>query len=113
MYLEGGRLTGCSQPRHVPILPQQVSPECQQVLQRIFVRDPAQRITIAGIYDQPWFNQNLPTGVKEMNDRYGPKKRLQQVRLACFALLSPSGSLARHGDIQMPLVMRERLQHML
>ena len=30
--------------------------------------DPAKRITIAGILDHPWFNKDLPHGVKQMND---------------------------------------------
>jgi len=30
--------------------------------------DPAKRITIPGILDHPWYNKDLPPGVKQMND---------------------------------------------
>ena len=30
--------------------------------------DPSRRITIPGILDHPWFNKDLPPGVKQMND---------------------------------------------
>ena len=30
--------------------------------------DPAKRITIQEIQDHPWYNKDLPPGVKEMND---------------------------------------------
>ena len=32
----------------------QISRECSDLLQRIFVADPSQRITIAGIQNHPW-----------------------------------------------------------
>ena len=33
-----------------------------------FTADPHKRITIHGIMDHPWFNKDLPPGVKQMND---------------------------------------------
>jgi serine/threonine protein kinase len=41
-------------------------------MSRILNVDPAQRITMEGIYDHPWFRKNLPPGVREMNDRPPP-----------------------------------------
>lgn len=37
-----------------------LSPDCLDLLGRIFVRDPAQRIDLAGIQRHPWFLKNLP-----------------------------------------------------
>jgi serine/threonine-protein kinase SRK2 len=43
------------------------SPELQDLLNRILRSDPAERITIEGIFNHPWFCVNLPPGVQEMN----------------------------------------------
>lgn len=45
-----------------------LSPELEDFMGRILVANPADRITIAGILDHPWYNKDLPPGVKEMND---------------------------------------------
>lgn len=37
-----------------------VSPECKDLLSRIFVADPAKRIPIEDIWGHPWFRENLP-----------------------------------------------------
>lgn len=37
-----------------------VSPACTDLLVRIFVADPTQRLTIGQIRQHPWFLQNLP-----------------------------------------------------
>ncbi|PNH10173.1 Serine/threonine-protein kinase SRK2E [Tetrabaena socialis] len=37
-----------------------ISPECQDLISRIFVADPVQRITIGDIRRHPWFLRNLP-----------------------------------------------------
>jgi serine/threonine-protein kinase SRK2 len=50
-------------PLHVKL-----SPELRDFMSRILVADPSHRITIAGIMDHPWYNKDLPPGVKEMND---------------------------------------------
>ncbi|XP_028762725.1 serine/threonine-protein kinase SAPK3-like [Neltuma alba] len=42
-----------------------VSADCRHLLSRIFVADPAKRITIPEIKQHPWFLKNLP---KEMNE---------------------------------------------
>lgn len=38
-----------------------VSAECQDLLSRIFVADPARRYNIEQIKQHPWFRRNLPT----------------------------------------------------
>lgn len=43
------------------------SPELQDLLGRILTSDPAKRITIAEIFEHPWFRKDLPPGVREMN----------------------------------------------
>lgn len=37
-----------------------ISPECQDLLSRIFVANPAERITLTQIKQHPWFLKNLP-----------------------------------------------------
>ena len=37
-----------------------ISEECRDLLKRILVSDPSQRLTVAGIQDHPWFRENLP-----------------------------------------------------
>ena len=44
-----------------------VSPECQDLLSQLLVADPRSRISMDGIWQHPWFQQNLPEGVAEMN----------------------------------------------
>ena len=43
------------------------SPELQDLLDKMLTSDPEKRITIAEIYDHPWFCIDLPPGVREMN----------------------------------------------
>jgi serine/threonine protein kinase len=50
----------------------QLSAGCIDLLGRIFVTEPAQRITIAEILRHPWFKMDLPEGVAEMNSRLIP-----------------------------------------
>ncbi|KAL4546763.1 hypothetical protein Ndes2526B_g01961 [Nannochloris sp. 'desiccata'] len=37
-------------------------------MSKLLIPDPTKRITIAGILEHPWFNKDLPPGVKQMND---------------------------------------------
>lgn len=37
----------------------QVSPACRDLLARIFVVDPAQRIDMVGVVGHPWFQEGL------------------------------------------------------
>lgn len=46
-----------------------VSDECKDLLQRILVAEPKQRITMADIQRHPWFTRDLPEGVAQMNDQ--------------------------------------------
>ncbi|XP_058728493.1 serine/threonine-protein kinase SAPK1-like [Vicia villosa] len=50
-----------------------VSPDCSQLLSRIFVVDPTKRITVLEIKQHPWFLKNMPREVVE-NDRKCSKK---------------------------------------
>lgn len=45
-----------------------VSDSCRDLLRRILVDKPEQRITIQGIQKHPWYVEDLPPGVAEMND---------------------------------------------
>ena len=45
----------------------QISNDVRDLISRIFVYDPSQRITLEGIMEHPWFNFSLPQGAKEMN----------------------------------------------
>jgi len=54
-----------------PPIPQNVniSQECHALLQQLLNPDPAQRITVQGILDNPWFRVDLAPGLLEMNQR--------------------------------------------
>lgn len=56
----------------------QVSAECRDLLSRILVAEPAKRISIAGIMQHPWYCQDLPEGVRAMNDQLVPPDVGQQ-----------------------------------
>ncbi|KAG6498274.1 hypothetical protein ZIOFF_046186 [Zingiber officinale] len=44
-----------------------ISPECQHLISRIFVANPASRITIPEICNHEWFLKNLPTDLMDEN----------------------------------------------
>ena len=44
------------------------SKDCQDMLARILVRDPAERLTVLQIQDDAWYRKDLPPGAAEMND---------------------------------------------
>ncbi|KAG1674284.1 hypothetical protein FOA52_013473 [Chlamydomonas sp. UWO 241] len=46
----------------------EVSPECLDLLSRLIVADPAQRLNMAQIQAHPWFLTNLPPEALNMND---------------------------------------------
>jgi len=45
------------------------SPELLDLMMKIFVVEPQERITIEGILKHPWFRKNLPEGAMEMNKK--------------------------------------------
>ncbi|KVH92582.1 Protein kinase, ATP binding site-containing protein [Cynara cardunculus var. scolymus] len=62
----------------------QISPECRHLISRIFVGDPAQRITMAEIKQHVWFLKNLPANLmdeeKMMNNQFEePDQPMQSV----------------------------------
>lgn len=50
-------------PKRIPL-----SSECKDLLSRLLVANPANRITLPEILQHPWYLQDLPPGVAEMND---------------------------------------------
>jgi serine/threonine-protein kinase SRK2 len=42
----------------------EISAECRDLLTRMLVRDPDERITMAQIHKHPWFIANLPMEVR-------------------------------------------------
>ncbi|KAJ9135605.1 hypothetical protein P3X46_032768 [Hevea brasiliensis] len=44
-----------------------ISPECQHLISRIFVADPAKRISIPEIRNHEWFLKNLPADLMDVN----------------------------------------------
>ncbi len=59
-----------------------VNPECVDLLLRILVADPAERLSIEDIKMHPWFLRDLPRGALDMNDFYlQAPPFLEQVRL--------------------------------
>ncbi|XP_061341194.1 serine/threonine-protein kinase SRK2I-like isoform X2 [Gastrolobium bilobum] len=61
----------------------QISPECRNVISRIFVFDPAERITIPEILKNEWFLKNLPAdlmGEKIMGNQFEePDQPMQSI----------------------------------
>ncbi|TKY55744.1 Serine/threonine-protein kinase SRK2I [Spatholobus suberectus] len=43
----------------------QISPECRHLISRIFVFDPAERITMSEIWNHEWFLKNLPADLMD------------------------------------------------
>ena len=83
-----------------------VSSSCRDLLSKILVDKPEKRITIPEIQKHPWYTEDLPPGVAEMNDNLpspGPEVQVSltfgiaiPVRLSptswhwqCFFLLAP------------------------
>ncbi|GIL87710.1 hypothetical protein Vretimale_14649 [Volvox reticuliferus] len=61
----------------------QISPECQDLISRIFVANPAQRITILEILHHPWFLKNLPAELANpdnSNETPEPPQTLEEIR---------------------------------
>jgi serine/threonine-protein kinase SRK2 len=47
-----------------------ISDSCKDLIEGLLVADPAKRLTIADIYQHPWFLVDLPQGATQMNDRF-------------------------------------------
>ncbi|MBA0705158.1 hypothetical protein Golax_017366, partial [Gossypium laxum] len=60
-----------------------ISPECRHLISRIFVADPAERISIPEIKNHEWFLKNLPADLMDensMNDQFEePDQPMQSV----------------------------------
>ncbi|XP_003631616.1 serine/threonine-protein kinase SAPK10 isoform X2 [Vitis vinifera] len=60
-----------------------ISPECRHLISRIFVADPATRITIAEIRNHEWFLKNLPADLMDetkMDNQYEePEQPMQSI----------------------------------
>ncbi|MBA0549605.1 hypothetical protein Golob_020626 [Gossypium lobatum] len=60
-----------------------ISPECRHLISRIFVADPAERISIPEIKNHEWFLKNLPADLMDensMNDQFEePNQPMQSV----------------------------------
>eukprot|EP00882_Tetradesmus_deserticola_P001435 GHRQ01001552.1.p1 GENE.GHRQ01001552.1~~GHRQ01001552.1.p1 ORF type:complete len:377 (+),score=197.27 GHRQ01001552.1:1110-2240(+) len=48
----------------------EISAECRDLLSRMLVRNPDERITMSEIHRHPWFIANLPVEAVSMNDSY-------------------------------------------
>ncbi|KAM1014632.1 hypothetical protein ACFX2C_044593 [Malus domestica] len=54
-----------------------MSQECRHLLSRIFVANPARRITIKDIKNHPWFLKNLPRELTEAAQSSTTEKKTQ------------------------------------
>ena len=56
-----------------------LSADLKDLLQKIMVKNPLQRIDMAGIMRHPWFQTDLPEGAMQMNSRLQKQKSGIQV----------------------------------
>lgn len=63
-------------------IPGTMSAELRDLLARMLVKDPSQRIGLPGIMAHPWFLRSLPPGLADMNARMDPDAAARQVRCA-------------------------------
>jgi len=56
--------------RPLPNLPQHLSQECRRLLEALLHPDPAQRVSIQGIRQFPWFLQGLPATAFDMTAHF-------------------------------------------
>lgn len=57
-----------------------MSEDCKDLLRKILVRNPKERITMEGVQAHKWFKKNLPKGAQEMNNHLKQQKNgLQSV----------------------------------
>ena len=61
-----------------------VSSSCRDLLSKILVDKPEKRITIPEIQKHPWYTEDLPPGVAEMNDNLPSPGPEVQARLSIF-----------------------------
>ncbi|XP_020552163.1 serine/threonine-protein kinase SRK2E isoform X2 [Sesamum indicum] len=77
-----------------------ISPECRHLISRIFVADPAKRITIPEIRNHEWFLKNLPTDLMgdnmENNQFEEPDQPMQSdeeiMQIITEATIPPAGT---------------------
>lgn len=60
-------------PFRLPPFPE-LSDELKDLLNKIMVKDPNERITVDGIMRHPWFQTNLPDGAMDMNKKLQKQK---------------------------------------
>eukprot|EP00887_Chlorella_sp_A99_P000352 scaffold13.g352.t1 len=73
------------------MIPSTVSPQLQDLLRRMLVRQPDQRLTLPQIMTHPWFAAEMPPGLMEINARV-------------------NGSLAKQSEDELVAVVREAQQ---
>mmetsp|Transcript_39330 Transcript_39330/g.75360 ORF Transcript_39330/g.75360 Transcript_39330/m.75360 type:complete len:336 (-) Transcript_39330:575-1582(-) len=57
-----------------------ISPQCKDLMARIFVADPHQRISIHDIWDHPWFVENLPRDLVSPDDDVEMESEQQSIK---------------------------------
>ena len=81
---------------------QNVSTEGRDLLHRILVRSPTERLTLQAVMQHPWFTTNLPPGVADMNARLLAHSSSRQAQVRA---LSPCRVIKRvlRGPAALPL----------
>ncbi|KAH6761766.1 sucrose nonfermenting protein kinase 2.3 [Perilla frutescens var. hirtella] len=77
-------------------IPEHVSEECRHLISRIFVGDPAQRISIPEIKNHPWFLRNLPADLMDESNQFEepdmPMQSLETImQIISEATIPPAG----------------------
>jgi len=87
-----------------------LTPDCRDLLHRMLLPDPSERIKIPEILRHPWFIANLPPRATAMNDRYlaateaAPGAQSQEAIHAVIAEAQASGRAARALQAQQAAV---------
>jgi hypothetical protein len=74
-----------------------VSSEFKDLIARIFVPQPPDRIGLEEIFAHPWFAKDLPAGIRERTDN-SPKSTQKQTVLLELLKMGPGGERGESGS---------------
>ncbi|KAJ0980303.1 hypothetical protein J5N97_008558 [Dioscorea zingiberensis] len=94
-----------------------ISPECRHLISRIFVADPAMRITMSEIRNHEWFLKNLPADLMDGNlsDQYEePDQPMQSIdeimQIIAEATIPPAAPYALNPNLASELDLEDDME---